>query len=88
MNIESVNKDLYIPSQKATTQKNTNEQVSNSDSMRTNPRTDRLELSYLAIKFKPIREKLKSGEYSKPEVIRDVASKISQEIAAPTKINK
>ncbi|NLO20176.1 MAG: hypothetical protein GX121_09965 [Ignavibacteria bacterium] len=87
MSIESVNRNAYVQNQAAASQKSSSEQVASNETMRSNPRTDRLELSYLAIKFKPIREKLKSGEYSKPEIIRAVASKIAAEIPAPAKVD-
>jgi hypothetical protein len=61
--------------------KNNDEKKSEAKSLAT-AKSDTLELSAEALKFQPIKKKIEEGFYDKPEIIRQVAEKIDDELRA------
>lgn len=61
--------------------KNNDEKKSEAKSLATQ-KSDTLELSAEVLKFQPIKKKIEEGFYNNPEIIRQVAEKIDDELRA------
>jgi DNA-directed RNA polymerase specialized sigma subunit len=78
MNIDSVNSSSGIYSNQANknNRKSPGKETDAAKSSFSN-KTDKLELSDEARKLKPIQQRIESGYYDKPEVMKEIAKQIS-----------
>lgn len=83
MGIQSIsgnNSQIYAVGQQNDNGEKFNKAEKNSAKVKSNVKADTLVLSDEAKKFLPIKKKIESGFYDKPEVLQDVARKIDQEL--------
>lgn len=81
MNINSVNKgaSLYNTQEQRAIERRQEEQNANSDVQRGE---DKLELSNQARQLNNVQQRIEQGFYDRPEVLRQVARRINDEITA------
>lgn len=77
MNVDSVKIDNSAYSPKANSATSGKTAVNVSTTVASSNKGDRLELSSNVKNYQKILEKIKSGEYDKPEVINKIANKLS-----------
>lgn len=84
MTVDSVNKSqqLYQTQQTEKVEKRQYEQLASKDEEKVKmQRSDKLELSAEAMKLQPIRQRINEGFYDRPEVMRETAMKLAQDLA-------
>ena len=79
MNINSVNRDLNLYNSTSTqVDKKSQAQDSSSNKSTVGRRADTLELSPEASSYNPIKSRINSGYYDKPEIVRELALRLSR----------
>jgi hypothetical protein len=86
MNIRPLNIDkaYSINSKENLDKKYSEENIKISSESAGKARIDSLEISAEAQKLQPIQTKINEGFYNKPEIIREVASRIAKQFPAPS----
>ena len=87
MNVDAVKGSGSLYPSKSDTKGVQQDATKSSTASRANQRGDKLEISdsARALSFQPIKKKIDSKYYDKPEVQREVARKLNNEIPTPQK---
>lgn len=75
--VNSANQGVYSIKSKTDLEKRYKKDLNNSENI-TSGKSDKLELSEEAKKILPIKQKISSGEYNKPEVYNFLAEKLNE----------